>query len=94
MSIPDFEKRLSDEMVVPARVLTATYLFEKGKKTKLLSPERSTTRMRYNWLRRTRFASWSLPVVQRRFVTLPALIEGLPTAFENPAHLVAHLRVL
>ena len=46
MSIADFEKRLSDEMVVPARLLTATYSFEKGKRTKLLFPEGGTTRMR------------------------------------------------
>jgi hypothetical protein len=46
LSIEDFEKRLSDEMVVPARLLTATYMFDKNKRSKLLFPEAGTTRKR------------------------------------------------
>jgi hypothetical protein len=46
MSIKDFEKRLSDEMVVPARLLTATYLFDEKTKPTLLFPEGGTVRKR------------------------------------------------
>ena len=44
LSPQKFEKRLSDEMVVPARLLTVTYTFEKTTKPKLLFPEGRTTR--------------------------------------------------
>jgi len=46
MSIKDFEKRLADEMVVPARMLTVTYLFDKKAKPTLLFPEGGTLRKR------------------------------------------------
>jgi hypothetical protein len=46
MSIKDFEKRLSDEMVVPARHLTATYSFDEKTKPTLLFPEGGTVRKR------------------------------------------------
>lgn len=46
MSIKDFEKRLSDEMVVPARLLTVTYPFEEKTKPTLLFPEGGTVRKR------------------------------------------------
>lgn len=46
MSIKDFEKRLSDEMVVPARLLTVTYPFEEKPKPTLLFPEGGTVRKR------------------------------------------------
>jgi hypothetical protein len=46
ISVKEFEKRLSDEMVVPARLLTVTYPFDKSIKPRLLFPERGTTRKR------------------------------------------------
>jgi hypothetical protein len=46
MSIKDFEKRLSDEMVVPARLLTVTYPFDEKTKPTLLFPEGGTVRKR------------------------------------------------
>jgi Caspase domain len=46
ISIKGFEKRLSDEMVVPARLLTVTYLFDRSSKPQLLFPEGGTTRKR------------------------------------------------
>lgn len=46
ISIKGFEKRLSDEMVVPARLLTVTYPFERSSKPQLLFPEGGTTRKR------------------------------------------------
>ena len=46
MSIGDFEKRLSDEMVVAARLLTVTYPFDKKTKPQLLFPEGGTVRKR------------------------------------------------
>lgn len=44
MSIKDLEKRLSDEMVVPARLLTVTYLFDEKTEPTLLFPEGGTVR--------------------------------------------------
>ena len=46
LSIKEFETRLSDQMVVPMRLLTATYMFDKSTKPKLLFPEAGTTRKR------------------------------------------------
>jgi hypothetical protein len=46
MSITGFDKRLSDEMVVPARLLTVIYLFDRSSKPLLLFPEGGTTRKR------------------------------------------------
>jgi hypothetical protein len=46
MSIKDFEKRLSDEMVVPARLLTVTYPFDEKTQPTLLFPEGGTVRRR------------------------------------------------
>lgn len=46
MSIEDFEKRLSDEMVVPRRLLTVTYSFDEKTKPTLLFPEGGTVRKR------------------------------------------------
>lgn len=46
ISIKEFEKRLSDEMIVPARLLTVTYSFDKSTKPRLLFPNRGTTRKR------------------------------------------------
>jgi len=46
MSIKDFQKRLSDEMVVPARLLTVTYPFDPKDKPTLLFPEGGTVRKR------------------------------------------------
>ena len=44
ISVKDFEKRLSDEMVVPARLLTVTYPFDEKTKPTLLFPEGGTVR--------------------------------------------------
>lgn len=41
-----FEKRLCDEMIVPARLLTVTYTFEPRTKPKLFFPEGGTVRKR------------------------------------------------
>jgi hypothetical protein len=46
MSIKDLEKRLSDEMVVPARLLTVTYPFDEKTEPTLLFPEGGTVRKR------------------------------------------------
>jgi len=46
MSIKDFEERLSDEMVVPSRLLTVTYPFDVKTKPTLLFPEGGTVRKR------------------------------------------------
>ena len=46
MSIEDFEKRLSDEMAVPARLLTVTYSFDDKAKSTLRFPEGGTVRKR------------------------------------------------
>jgi hypothetical protein len=46
ISIKGFEKRLSDEMIVPARLLTVTYSFDRSSKPQLLFPEGGTTRKR------------------------------------------------
>ena len=46
LTIDEFEARLSEEMIVPARLLTVTYTFEKNVKTALLFPIGGTTRRR------------------------------------------------
>jgi hypothetical protein len=46
MSIERFEKRLSDEMIVPARLLKVTYTFDDGIEPRLLFPESGTVRKR------------------------------------------------
>ena len=46
MSIKDLEQRLSDEMVVPARLLTLTYPFDEKTEPTLLFPEGGTVRKR------------------------------------------------
>jgi len=46
MSMKDFEKRLSDEMVVPARLLTVTYPFDEKAGPTLLFPVGGTVRKR------------------------------------------------
>jgi hypothetical protein len=46
MSMEDFEKRLSDEMVVPSRLLTVTYSFEEKTAPTLRFPEGGTVRKR------------------------------------------------
>jgi hypothetical protein len=46
MSIRDLEKRLSNEMVVPARLLTVTYPFDEKTEPTLLFPEGGTVRKR------------------------------------------------
>jgi hypothetical protein len=46
MSIKDFEKRLADEMVVPARLLTVTYPFDEKTGSTVLFPEGGTARKR------------------------------------------------
>jgi len=46
LTIDKFEARLSEEMIVPARLLTVTYTFEKNAKTALLFPIGWTTRKR------------------------------------------------
>jgi hypothetical protein len=46
ISIKEFEKRLSDEMVVPTRLLKVTYAFDRSTKPRLLFPEGGTTRKR------------------------------------------------
>lgn len=42
LSIKAFEKRLSNEMLVPSRLLTVTYMFDKNLKPRLLFPEDGT----------------------------------------------------
>jgi hypothetical protein len=46
LSIRELEKRLSDEMVVPARLLKVTYAFDRSSKPTLLFPEGGTARKR------------------------------------------------
>jgi hypothetical protein len=46
MSIDKFEKRLADEMVVPSRLLKATYSFDQNSNPSLLFPAGGTTRKR------------------------------------------------
>ena len=46
MSTERFEKQLSDQMVVPARLLTVAYQFEKNTNPQLLLPEGGTARKR------------------------------------------------
>jgi hypothetical protein len=46
MSVEKFTKRLSDEMIVPARLLRATYSFDDKAKPVLLLPEGGTIRKR------------------------------------------------
>jgi hypothetical protein len=44
LSIMEFEKRLSDEMLVPARLLKVTYTFDRTSKPQLLFPYGGTVR--------------------------------------------------
>jgi hypothetical protein len=46
LSIKEFEKRLCDEMIIPARLLSVTYSFDRKSKPRLLFPEGATVRKR------------------------------------------------
>ena len=46
LTIKGFERRLSDEMIVPRRLLTVTFPFERSSRARLLFPEGGTTRRR------------------------------------------------